>query len=91
MKTAPMKFLLVTSCALVASMLVSVATRAQGTSQERSACMGDAFRFCSADIPNVTKIEACLSQNRNSLTPACAAEFQPSQSTKLKPEHFRKD
>ncbi len=53
--------------------------------------MGDAFRFCSADIPNVAKIEACLSQNRANLTPACAAEFQPAQTTLLKPDHFRKN
>lgn len=64
---------------------------AQGTSDQRSACMGDAFRFCSADIPSVAKIETCLSQNRANLTPACAAEFQPAQSTLLKPDHFRKN
>ena len=34
--------------------------QAQGTPQERSACIGDAFRFCSTDIPNVAKIEAWL-------------------------------
>jgi hypothetical protein len=71
--------------------MLLTAAHAQGTAQDRSACMGDAFRFCGADIPNVSKIEACLQQNRSNLTPACAAEFQPAQRTTLKPEHFRRD
>ena len=62
---------------------------AQGTAQQRSACMGDAFRFCSEDIPNVTRIEACLLQNRERLHPACQAEFGGSSSSRLQPEHFR--
>lgn len=73
------------------SLMLLTAAHAQGTAQDRSACMGDAFRFCGADIPNVSKIEACLQQNRSNLTPACAAEFQPAQRTTLKPEHFRRD
>jgi hypothetical protein len=62
---------------------------AQGTPDQRSACMGDAFRFCSADIPDVSRIEACLSQNRGELQPACRAEFQHTGNTRLRPEHFR--
>jgi hypothetical protein len=62
---------------------------AQGTSQQRSACMGDAFRFCSQDIPSVNKIEACLLQNRERLHPACQAEFDGSGNSRLQPEHFR--
>lgn len=62
---------------------------AQGTSQERSDCMGDAFRFCSADIPNVDDIEACLGDNVSRLSPACRREFEPTQTTRLREEHFR--
>jgi hypothetical protein len=62
---------------------------AQGTPDQRSACMGDAFRFCSADIPNVSRIEACLGQNRSELNPACRAEFEHSGNTRMRPEHFR--
>lgn len=71
--------------------LISAPAAAQGTAEERSACMGDAFRFCAGDIPNVSKIEACLDSKKAELTPACAAEFKPTQAkkTKLKPEHFR--
>ncbi|MDP3554726.1 hypothetical protein [Methylocystis sp.] len=62
---------------------------AQGTTQERSDCMGDAMRFCSSDIPFVDEIESCLQQNIARLSPACRREFAPTQSTKLREEHFQ--
>jgi hypothetical protein len=62
---------------------------AQGTAQQRSSCMGDAFRFCSEDIPNVARTEACLLQNRERLQPACQAEFGDSSNSRLQPKHFR--
>jgi hypothetical protein len=62
---------------------------AQGTEVQRTACMGDAFRFCSADIPNVARIETCLLQNRERLRPACQAQFDNAGSSRLQPEHFR--
>lgn len=65
------------------------ASLAQGTEQQRSDCMGDAFRFCASDIPFVSKIEACLQSNLSELSPACRSEFAPSKKTKLRPEHFR--
>ncbi len=70
-------------------LMSSTAAHAQGTAEQRSACMGDAFRFCSAYIPDVAQIESCLVQNRSSLSPACAAEFQPASRTRLRHEHFR--
>ncbi len=72
-------------------LIISAPAAAQGTAQERSACMGDAFRFCAADIPDVSKIEACLESKQSELTPACKAEFKPGQAkkTSLKSEHFR--
>ncbi len=63
---------------------------AQGTPDQRSACMADAFQFCSADIPNVPQIEACLRQNRQRLTPGCQAEFTTNNATRIRPEHFQK-
>ena len=69
--------------------LLASAAWAQGTSEERSACMGDAFRFCSAFIPNVTAIENCLRQNVNNLTPACRAEFEPNNRTRIQERHFQ--
>jgi hypothetical protein len=78
--------------AILASVIfLSAPAAAQGTAQERSACMGDAFRFCAFDIPNVPNIEACLQNKKSQLSSACRAEFKPSRAkkTKLKPEHFR--
>ena len=62
---------------------------AQGTAEERSACIGDAFRFCSTDIPNVSRIESCLVSNVSLLTPPCKAEFSPAGKSKLHPRHFQ--
>jgi hypothetical protein len=45
----------------------------QGTPEQRSACMGDAFKFCAAEIPNVPKITACMRANASKLSPACKA------------------
>jgi hypothetical protein len=55
---------------VLAAIAFTVPASAQGTAQQRTACMGDAFRFCSADIPNVSRIETCLLQNRERLRPA---------------------
>jgi hypothetical protein len=76
---------------LASLFLLSAPAAAQGTAEERSACMGDAFRFCASDIPIVSKIEACLDGKKSQLSSACRAEFQPAQAkkTKLKAEHFR--
>lgn len=80
------------SAAVIAALIFAVTAPAlaQGTTEERSACMGDAFRFCVADIPNVAAIEACLERNERELTPACRAEFQPAKRTNLQSEHFRR-
>jgi hypothetical protein len=74
---------------LFATLVVAAPALAQGTAEERSACMGDAFRFCLSDIPNVAEIEACLIKNESRLSPACRAEFEPAtKRTKLRSEHF---
>ena len=62
---------------------------AQGTSQQRSDCMGDALRFCSSDIPFVSKIEECLQANIGQLSPACRGEFAPAKKTRLQRKNFR--
>lgn len=74
---------------LAALALVSAPASAQGTAEERSACMGDAFSFCASDIPDVPAIEACLIRNESKLSPACRAEFERHGSrTRLRRQHF---
>jgi hypothetical protein len=50
---------------------------AQGTPQQRAACMDDAYRFCGSVIPDVRRIEACLQRKLAQLTAACRAQFAP--------------
>jgi hypothetical protein len=74
---------------ILLALAAAPAAWAQGTAQERSDCMGDAMRFCSADIPFVEEIESCLQQNMARLSPACRREFAPTNTTKLREEHFQ--
>ena len=59
---------------LILSLLPTISL-AQGTNDQRGACMNDAFRLCSAVIPDEAAIEGCLERNQPLLTPACRAQF----------------
>ena len=48
---------------------------AQGTPQQRAACTDDAFKFCSAQIPDASAVEKCLRANMGGLSSACRREF----------------
>ena len=75
--------------ALAISILAPAAPAlAQGTAQQRSACMGDALRFCARFIPKVSAITGCLEQNVSRLRPACAAEFASYRTAKMHSSHF---
>ena len=50
------------------------------TDEQQQACSGDAFRLCSADIPDVDRITACMIRNKSQLTPGCRAFFRESES-----------
>jgi hypothetical protein len=41
------------------------------TTEERQACIGDAFRVCWSAIPNRDQVFHCLLDNRSRLNPAC--------------------
>jgi len=47
-----------------------------GTVEQRMACMGDAFRFCFSEIPNIPRITICMEKNLRRLSPACQAQFK---------------
>jgi len=60
--------------AILAALLASSATgHAEGTAEQRSACMGDAFKYCSAHIPNISAIKVCMKANYSKLSEACKA------------------
>jgi hypothetical protein len=39
--------------------------------EARAQCTGDAFKLCSADIPNVPAITACMMKHRAQLSTGC--------------------
>jgi hypothetical protein len=47
------------------------------TPEQEQACTGDAFRLCSAEIPDVDRVTACMVRNRSQLSPGCRAQFRP--------------
>jgi len=62
--------------AVVTALLAwSSAGFAAGTPEQRSACMGDAFKLCSSEIPNVSRITSCMRANFSKLSPACKTAF----------------
>ena len=51
---------------------LSTAAFAQSV-EEQQACMNDAFRVCSATIPDRARTTACMIQNKSQLSAACQA------------------
>jgi hypothetical protein len=60
-------------CATTAS-----AQENRGTAEQRAACAPDAFRLCMSDIPDPTRVEQCLRQNKSDLSVACRPVFEQS-------------
>jgi hypothetical protein len=70
----------ISTLALAGPILLLAATaNAQGTAEQQSACMRDAFQFCSAYIPSAARVGACLEINKNKISPACRAQFEDSE------------
>ena len=47
------------------------------TPEQEQACTGDAFRLCSAEIPDVGRVTACMVAKKDQLSPPCSAYFRP--------------
>lgn len=69
------KFGLLLAAMLTASMWPKAG--AAYTPEQQQACSPDAMRLCSAFIPDVDRITACMVQNRSQLSPPCRAFFGP--------------
>ena len=41
------------------------------SAEAQQMCTGDAFRLCSSDIPDVSRITACMMRQRASLSAGC--------------------
>jgi hypothetical protein len=67
-------FGLMLATALAVSMLAT-AVHAY-TPEEQQACSGDAFRLCSAEIPDVDRVTVCMIRNKSQLSPGCRVFFR---------------
>ena len=60
------------------------------SAEAQQMCTGDAFRLCSSEIPNISKITACMVKNRSSLSAGCRTvmdrEFATQKSNKVATE-----
>jgi hypothetical protein len=43
------------------------------SSEAQAQCTGDAFRLCGSEIPNISKITACMIKNKAKLSTGCRA------------------
>ncbi|TCU70553.1 hypothetical protein EDE08_107372 [Bradyrhizobium sp. R2.2-H] len=65
-----------TSLALGLAAIVSIASTSASfafSAEAQQMCTGDAFRLCSAEIPNIPKITACMIKHRSDLSAGCRA------------------
>ncbi|MGY3032457.1 hypothetical protein ACVIIV_001627 [Bradyrhizobium sp. USDA 4354] len=65
-----------TSLTLGLAAIVSIASTSASfafSAEAQQMCTGDAFRLCSAEIPNIPKITACMIKHRSDLSAGCRA------------------
>ena len=48
----------------------------RGTAEQQMACTPDVWRFCGSEVPDASRIVACLQQNTPRLSPGCRAVFE---------------
>ena len=53
--------------------IVSTTSSFAFSAEAQQMCTGDAFRLCSAEIPNIPKITACMIKHRSDLSAGCRA------------------
>ena len=53
--------------------IASTSSRFAFSAEAQQMCTGDAFRLCSAEIPNIPKITACMMKHRSDLSAGCRA------------------
>ncbi|WP_426532637.1 hypothetical protein [Bradyrhizobium sp. McL0615] len=63
--------------ATVLGVSISAAAGQTYTPEQEQACTGDAFRLCSAEIPDVDRVTACMVAKKDQLSPPCRAQFRP--------------
>ena len=74
--TQPMTKIRIASVAITLLAVAPSAAQAAGTLDQRRACRQDAMTFCSAYVPNVKRITACMEKNVKKLSPLCRTQFK---------------
>ena len=67
-------FMFMTTLGFCLTMLPA-ASRAFTQEDQRRLCTGDVFRLCSAQIPDVERITACMQRQRANLSEGCRRVF----------------
>jgi hypothetical protein len=52
---------------------MSTASYAAYTEEQKRLCLSDVLKFCSSDIPDEAKINACMTRHAAELSPKCMA------------------
>ncbi len=63
--------------ALLAASLSPASAQERAPASDEDSCRPDVFRLCSGDIPDETRIVACLNLRATELSPACRAVIAP--------------
>jgi len=67
---------IVLACALlIAASGAAWSQENRGTAEQQMACTPDVWRLCSTEIPNVSRIVACLRANYSQLSGNCRTAF----------------
>jgi hypothetical protein len=74
---------------LAVALLAWPATGWAYTAEQQQACMGDAFRLCGSEIPDVSRVGACMVRRQTELSPGCRVYFRPQESAAKPPRHHR--
>jgi len=69
--------------------LAGVASAQQSTINPEQACRDDAFKFCNNDIPDRTKVGACLRKHARSLSKDCRTVVTGGGSRKTTRKRYR--
>jgi hypothetical protein len=53
------------------------------TAEQQQMCTGDAFKFCSSAIPNISAVTACMYKHKSELSAGCRAVMDKDASSKV--------
>jgi len=76
-RSSNFQFSLMFAATLSCSLLLWPVAGQTYTADQQQACTGDAFRLCSAEIPDVDRVTVCMVRNKSQLSPGCRVYFRP--------------